>query len=96
MCRNFCFASLLGIPIEITSSAIGLKICTITAWFKKHKSIIKKKKQKMIKCIAKAKLNTKKVLFSKTLINSWISYDESILSNKMIKNTMIRKKKSEI
>ena len=25
------FASLIGIPIEITSSAIGLKICAITA-----------------------------------------------------------------
>ena len=39
------FASLVGIPIGITSSAIGLKICTITALIKKHKSIIKKKKE---------------------------------------------------
>ena len=38
------FASLVGIPIEITSSAIGLKICVITAGIKKYKSIIKKKK----------------------------------------------------
>ena len=29
------FASLVGIPIEITSSAIGLKICVITAGIKK-------------------------------------------------------------
>ena len=28
------FASLLGIPIGITSSAIGLKICAITAGIK--------------------------------------------------------------
>ena len=29
------FASLVGIPIGITSSAIGLKICAITAAIKK-------------------------------------------------------------
>ena len=29
------FASLVGIPIGITSSAIGLKICAITAGIKK-------------------------------------------------------------
>ena len=33
------FASLVGIPIRITSSAIGLKICVITAGIKKYKSI---------------------------------------------------------
>ena len=36
------FASLLGIPIGITSSAIALKICSINAGIKKYKSIIKK------------------------------------------------------
>ena len=30
------FAALVGIPIEITSSAIGLKICVITAAIKKY------------------------------------------------------------
>ena len=34
------FASLVGIPIGITSSAIGLKTCAITAAIKKYKSII--------------------------------------------------------
>ena len=43
------FSSLHGIPIGITSSAIGLKICVITAGIRKHKSIIKKKKKSMIK-----------------------------------------------
>ena len=38
------FASLVGITIGITSSAIGLKICVKTAGIKKYKSIIKKKK----------------------------------------------------
>ena len=36
------FASLLGIHVEITSSAIGLKICAILAGIKIYKSIIKK------------------------------------------------------
>ena len=40
------FASLLGIPIGITSSSIGLKICAITSGIKKFKSITKKKKKK--------------------------------------------------
>ena len=40
----FTFASLVCIPIGITSSAIGLKIYAITAAIKKYKSIIKKKK----------------------------------------------------
>ena len=39
-------AYLLGIAIGITSSAIGLKICAITAGIKKYKSIVKKKKKK--------------------------------------------------
>ena len=43
------FASLIGIPIGITSSAIGLKICAITAGIKKYESIIKKKKKSVIK-----------------------------------------------
>ena len=38
------FASLLGIPLGITSSAIGLKISAITTAIKRHKSIIKKRK----------------------------------------------------
>ena len=37
------FASLIDIPIGTTSSAIGQKICAITAGTKKYKSIIKKK-----------------------------------------------------
>ena len=43
------FASLIGIPIGITRSLIGLKICAILTGIKKYKSIIKEKKKKMIK-----------------------------------------------
>ena len=54
------FASLIGIPVGFTSSAIGLQICAITAGIKKYKSIIKKKKEKhdQIVLLAKSKLNT--------------------------------------
>ena len=45
----FSFSSLIGIPIGITSYAIQLKICLITAGIKKYKSIIKKRKRSMIK-----------------------------------------------
>ena len=45
------FASLPGIPIGVTSSAMGLKICAIAAGIEKYKSIIKKKKKITIKSI---------------------------------------------
>ena len=43
------FASLVGIPIGITSSAAGLKIGAITAGIKKYQPKIKKNKKKTIK-----------------------------------------------
>ena len=42
----FAFASLVGIPIGITSSAIGVNICVMTAAIKKYMLIIKKKRKK--------------------------------------------------
>ena len=76
------FASLLGIPIEITSSAIGLKTCAIAA---EIKSIIKKKKHDKIVLLAKSKLNCTEFLISKALINSNISHDEFLLINNVLK-----------
>ena len=75
------FASLAGIPIGITSSAIGLKICAITEAIKNYKSIIKKKKKKndKIVLVAKSKLNSIEVLF---LV---ISLDEFVSINNVIK-----------
>ena len=49
------FASLVVIPIEIASFAIGLKIYVITAGIKKYKSIIKKEKTKLDKIVLLAK-----------------------------------------
>ena len=58
------FASLLGIPLGITSSAIGLQICAII-----NKSIIEKKKKKHDKIVllAKSNLNRIEVLIYKAL-----------------------------
>ena len=69
------FASLIGLPIGIRSSVIGLKICAITAGIKKCKSIIKKRKKKHDQTVllAKCKLNKIEVLISKALIDSNIS-----------------------
>ena len=39
------FVSLVCVPVGITSSAVELKICAITAGIKKYKSVIKKKKK---------------------------------------------------
>ena len=74
------FGSLLGIPIGITSSAIGLKIFAITTGIKKYKPIIKKKKKKhdSIVLLEKSKSNSIEVLIFKALIDSVISHDEFV------------------
>ena len=43
----FVFASLVGIPMGITSTAVELKICVITAGIKKYELIIKKKEKEL-------------------------------------------------
>ena len=60
------FALLVRVPVGITSSAVGIKICGIIAGNKKYKSIIKKKKKKYDKILllGKDKLNTIEVLIS--------------------------------
>ena len=71
------FASLVGIPIRIMSSAIELKTCAIFAGMKKYKSIIKEKKRDdKILSLAKSKLNRVGILISKALIDSKISHNE--------------------
>ena len=69
------FASLVGIPIGITSSETELKTSVITAGIKKYKSMIKKKKKKKhdkMVLLAKSKLNS--IVVSKALIVSNISH----------------------
>ena len=54
-CVSICnFAPLVGFPIGIPNSAIGLKICVIPAGIKRYKSIIKKKKKKHEKILSLA------------------------------------------
>ena len=81
------FASLLGIPIGITSSAIEVKICTLTSGIKKHKPIIKKKKNKYGKIAlrAKSKLNSTQDLISKVLTISNITHDKLVSINNVLK-----------
>ena len=80
-------ASFLGIPVGITSSSIGLKMCAIALGIKKYASIIKEKKRKHDKIVllAKSKLSSIEALISKALINSIISHDELILVNIVLK-----------
>ena len=66
---------------------LELKVRVITSGIKKHKSIIKKKKNKNDKIIllGKSKLNNIEVLISKDLIHSNISHDEFVLINNVLK-----------
>ena len=66
---------------------MGLKLCAITAKIKKCKSIIKKKKKKHNKIVllAKTKLNIIEVLIFRALSDSYISLDEFVLVNIVLK-----------
>ena len=74
------FVSLVCVPVAITSSAVGIKICAITAGTRKYKSIIKKKKKKhdKIAFLGKDKLNTIEILISKVLIDAYFRHDEFV------------------
>ena len=81
------FASLVCIPIGITSPAIGLNFCVITARIKDYKSISKKKKKKQDK---NSTIN--KNLISKALIDSNTSLKEFYDMLEEIKNSNDKKK----
>ena len=69
------------------SSALRLKIGAITAGVKMYILIIKQKKKKHVKIVllAKTKLNNIEVLISKDLIDSYISLDEFVSVNNVLK-----------
>ena len=77
----FTFTSLVVILYRNCKFYNRLKMCVITAGIKKYKSIIKKTRKRHDKMVllAKSKLNSKKVLISKALIDSKISHDEFVL-----------------
>ena len=81
------FASLVGIPVGITSSTVGLKMCAIIAGIKRYKSINKERKKKHDKMVllGKAKLNAIEVLISKNLIDSYIIHKKFISVNNVLR-----------
>ena len=91
------FPSLVGIPIVITSSAVGLKICVITAAIKKQKPIIKKKKNKPDKIVLleKSKLNSTEFLISKALVDSLVIHDEFVMINNVLKEYVEMKEETK-
>ena len=88
------FASYGCVSVGITSSAGGLNICTIIAGIKKYKSIVKKKKKKRdkISVVGKDKLNNIEVSISKALIDSYISHNEFVLVNNVLRECYEMKK----
>ena len=86
----FPFASLVCVPVGITSSAVGLKICAITAGIIRYKSFIKKKKKyDKIVLLGKTKLNTFEILISKALIDSYISHDKFASVNNVLREYLL-------
>ena len=79
------FASLVSIPVGIMSSAVGIKVCAITAGIKKYKSVIKKKRRKKHDKIVLLEKNTIEVLISKALIDSYISHDKFVSVNNVLR-----------
>ena len=90
------FAWLVCVPVDITSSAVRIKICAITAGIKKCKSIINKKRKKHDKIVllGKDKLNTIEVLISKVLNDSYISRDEFLSVNNVLREYYEMKKET--
>ena len=81
------FASWVCVSAGITSSGERKKNCAITAVTKKYKSITKKKKKKHDKIVllGKYKLNTIEVLICNALIDSYISNDEFVSVNNVLR-----------
>ena len=82
------FASLVRVPVGITSSAVGIKICAMTTGIKKYKSIIKKKKKEndKIMLLGKDKLNTIEVTIFKALIDSYIIQGKFVSVNNLLRD----------
>ena len=85
---NYCFCFLLGIPIVITSSAIGVNIGVTTAG-------IKNKKHDKIVLLAKSKLNSIEVLISKALTIQLLVMMNFFLINNVLKGYNEMKKRNK-
>ena len=78
-------ASLDNIPIDISSSAEGLKICAATAEIWKYESTKKKSKHDKIILLTKTKLITIEVFISRNLIDSYIIHHKFVLVHKVLR-----------
>ena len=83
----YVFTLLVSLLVGITRSAVGLKICTITAGIKNYKIIIEKKKKKHDKIVfsGKTKLDTIEVLTSNDLIDSYINHYKFVSINNVLR-----------
>ena len=82
----------------IASCAVTTKICVITTLIKTDKSFIKKKNKKHDPIVlqGKAKLNVIQVSISTASIDSYISHDEFVsINNVLRKNNGMKKKDPE-
>ena len=81
------FLLLVSVPVGITSSAVGISICAIFAGIKKYKSIKKKKKKNHDKIVllGKDKVNNIEVPISKALIDSYITHNEFVSVNNVLR-----------
>ena len=82
------FASLVFVPVGVTSSAVGIKICAMTTGIKKYKPIIKKKKKEndKIMLLGKDKLNAIEVTIFKGLIDSYIIQGKFVSVNNFLRD----------
>ena len=73
--------------ISTAVSVAKVKICVITSGIKKYESIIKKKKKKHDKIVllGKDNLNTMNLVIPKALIDSYISWDEFVSVNNLLR-----------
>ena len=71
-----------------------IKICAVTASIRKYEQLIKKKTKKNGKIVflEKNMLNRIEVLSSKVLIDSYISRDEFVLLNNILKEYDVEEK----
>ena len=79
------FSPLIGIPIGIKSSAVGLEICTITTGIKNCKLIFKEKKKEHVKTVLLVKSKSNSKWISKAFINTIISHDKFVILNNVQK-----------
>ena len=81
------FTLLVVVLVGITSSVVGLKIYTVITGIQKYKLIVKKNKNNHdhIVLLAKTKLNTIKLLISKTVRDSNINHDEFVSENNVLR-----------